>query len=63
MYINSLPSYRSEIGLIKFANSIYLAQNIYVLNRYIAFVTYYNKSRSRRMTTKYVICYLSDMLS
>jgi hypothetical protein len=45
MYINSLSSYRFKIGLIKFVNSIYLAWNIYMLNKRIAFVIYYNKSR------------------
>jgi hypothetical protein len=63
IYINSLLNYRSKISLIKFANSIYLAQNIYVLNRRIAFVTYYNKSRLRHITTKYIVCYLFNTLS
>jgi hypothetical protein len=34
-----------------------------VLNKRIAFVMCYNKSRSQHITTKYVICYLSDTLS
>jgi hypothetical protein len=34
-----------------------------VLNKRIAFVMCYNKSRSQYITTKYVVCYLSDVLS
>jgi hypothetical protein len=63
MYIISLPGRGSEISSIKFANSIYLARNIYALNRRIVFITYYNKSRSRRIITEYVIRYLPDELS
>jgi hypothetical protein len=63
MYIISLPGRGSEIGSIKFANSIYSARNIYVLNRRMAFVTCYNKSRSRHIITKYVMRYLPDELS
>ena len=63
MYISSLPGRGSELGSIKFTNSIYSARNIYVLNGRMAFVTCYDKSRSRRMTTEYVIRYLSDELS
>ncbi len=46
MHIISLPGRGSKIGSIKFANSIYSARNIYVLNGHMAFVTCYNKSRS-----------------
>jgi hypothetical protein len=63
MHIISFPGCGSEIGSIKFANSIYSARNIYVLNGRMAFVTYYDKSRSRRMTTKYVMRYLPNELS
>jgi hypothetical protein len=63
MHIISLPSRGSKIGSIKFANSIYSARNIYVLNGRIAFVTYYDKSRSRRITTEYIVRYLPDELS
>jgi hypothetical protein len=59
----SLLGRRSEISSIKFANSIYSARNIYVLNRRMAFVTCYDKSRSRRITTEYVVRYLPDELS
>ena len=57
IYIISLLGRRSEISLIKFANSIY------VLNKYKAFAIYYDKSHSWRMTTEYVVCYLADELS
>jgi hypothetical protein len=63
IYISSLLGRGSELGSIKFANSIYSAWNIYVLNGRIIFVTYYNKSRSRCMTTEYVMRYLLDELS
>jgi hypothetical protein len=63
MYINSLSGRKSKISSIKFANNIYLAQNIYILNKRIAFVTCYNKSCSQRITTKYVIRYLFNTLS
>ena len=63
MHTNSLPGRGSEIGSIKFANSVYSARNIYVLNGRLAFVTCYDKSRSRRMTTEYIVRYLSDELS
>jgi superfamily II DNA helicase RecQ len=63
MHIMSLPGRGSEIGSIKFANSIYSARNIYVLNGRMAFVTCYDKSRSRRMTTEYIVRYLPDELS
>ncbi|KAH8745513.1 hypothetical protein BGZ57DRAFT_975038 [Hyaloscypha finlandica] len=63
MHVISLPGRGSEISSIKFANSIYSARNIYVLNRRMAFVTCYDKSRSRRMTTEYVMRYWPDELS
>jgi hypothetical protein len=63
MHIMNLPGRGSEIGSIKFANSIYSARNMYVLNGRMAFVTCYDKSRSRRMTTEYIVRYLPDELS
>jgi hypothetical protein len=62
IHIISLPGYGSKISSIKFANNIYSADNIYVLNRYMAFVTYYNKSYSKHMTTEYILHYLLDKL-
>jgi hypothetical protein len=63
IYIISLPGRGSEIGSIKFANSIYSARNIYILNGRIAFVICYDKSRSRYITTEYIVRYLPDELS
>jgi hypothetical protein len=34
-----------------------------MLNRCIAFVTCYDKSRSQHITTKYIVCYLFNTLS
>jgi hypothetical protein len=63
MHIISLPGRGSEIDSIKFINSIYSTRNIYVLNGRMAFMTYYDKSRSRHMTTEYMMHYLPDELS
>jgi hypothetical protein len=44
IYIISLLNYKFKINLIKFINNIYFTYNIYILNKCITFIIYYNKS-------------------
>lgn len=44
-------------------NSIYSARNIYIINGRICFLTMYDKTRSQRGNTDYILRYLPDELS
>lgn len=56
------PARRPELGSIKVNNSVYLAWNIYVINRRMCFLTMYNKARKRRGNTKYIVrCLLEEV--
>jgi hypothetical protein len=52
-----------ELGSIKISNSMFLARNIYVINRRMCFLTMYNKAQKRRGNTEYIIRCLLDELS
>ena len=52
-----------ELGFIKISNSMFLIQNIYVINRHMCFLIMYNKAWKRKGNTKYIIWYLLNKLS
>lgn len=56
------PIHRPKLGLIKVNNSVYLARNIYVINRQMCFLTMYNKAQKRQGNTKYIVqCLLEEV--
>ena len=42
--ISKQPTYSLEIGFIKVRNSIILSYNFFIINKYIALITTYNKA-------------------
>jgi hypothetical protein len=63
IYIISFLSRGFKLNSIKFINNIYSTRNIYVFNKRIIFMTYYDKSRSQRMIIEYIMRYLLNELS
>jgi hypothetical protein len=61
--INRQPVYKPELGLIKVYNSIYLAWNIYIINRQMCFLIIYDKVQKRQGNTKYIVWCLLDKIS
>src|SRR5277367_5659518 len=61
--IGGQPARGPELGSIKISNGMFLAQNIYIINRRMCFLTMYNKARKRRGNTKYIIRCLPNELS
>jgi hypothetical protein len=57
------PARSPEIGSIKVKNSITSSRNIFVINRQVAVVIIYDKSRKYRGKIKYIFCCFLDRLS
>jgi hypothetical protein len=53
---------RPKLGLVKIQNSLYSAQNIYILNGQATFLTMYDKARKQRGNTEYILqCLLNEL--
>ena len=59
----SQPACGPEISSIKVSNSIYLAQNMYVINGQLCILIMYDKARKQRGNTEYIVRFLPDKLS
>jgi hypothetical protein len=47
--------HKPKLGFVKIKNSLYLAQNIYILNKQATFLIIYNKACKRKGNTKYIL--------
>ncbi|PQE31531.1 recq family helicase protein [Rutstroemia sp. NJR-2017a WRK4] len=57
------PARGPELGSIKVCNSVYSARNIYVINGRVCVLTMYDKARTRRGNTEYIVRCLPDAVS
>ena len=56
------PARKPEIGSVKIRTSMYSLRNLHVINGRMAFITEYDKSRSIRGVSHYVVRFLPDRL-
>ncbi|KAI9763226.1 MAG: hypothetical protein M1840_000844 [Geoglossum simile] len=56
------PACGPEIGSVKMRNTASTARNIFILDGIVLFTTEYDKKRDIRLTTRYIVRYLPDMV-